>query len=77
MPQVRNEAKKTRTVEHSSLSNIQMELIKLYSTDLDHDELLELKELLVGHFSQKAIDEADNIWKEKKMTTQTMDDWLN
>ncbi|MCI5219395.1 MAG: hypothetical protein D3914_09445 [Candidatus Electrothrix sp. LOE2] len=77
MPQVRNEAKKTRTVEHSSLSNIQMELIKLYSTDLDHDELMELKELLVTHFSQKAIDEAGNIWTEKKLSEKTMDDWLN
>ena len=49
MPQVRNEINKTRAVEHSSLSNIQMELIKLYSTNLDHDELMELKELLVIH----------------------------
>ncbi|WYD81396.1 MAG: hypothetical protein V8K32_03225 [Candidatus Electrothrix gigas] len=71
------EVKKTHPVERRSLSNIQMELIKLYSTDLNHDELLELKELLVSHFSQKAIDEADKIWEEKKMTAQTMDDWLN
>lgn len=77
MPQVRNKAKKSRAVEHSSLSNIQMELIKLYSTDLDHDELMKLKELLVEHFSQKAIDEADNIWTEKKLSEKTMDDWLN
>lgn len=77
MPQIRNEAKKTRAVEHSSLSNIQMELIKLYSTNLDHDELIELKELLVNHFSQKAIDEADKIWTDKKLTEKTMDDWLN
>jgi hypothetical protein len=77
MPQIRNEVKDTRAVEHSSLSNIQMELIKLYSTDLDHDELMELKELLVGHFSQKAIDEAGNIWTDKKLTEKTMDDWLN
>ncbi|MDU9048487.1 MAG: hypothetical protein Q3M30_06530 [Candidatus Electrothrix sp. Rat3] len=77
MPQIRNEAKKTRAVAHSSLSNIQMELIKLYSTNLDHDELIELKELLVNHFSQKAIDEADNIWTDKKLTEKTMDDWLN
>ena len=77
MPQVRNEVKKTRAVEHSSLSNIQMELIKLYSTDLDHDELMELKELLVSHFSQKAINEAGNIWAKKKLSEKTMDDWLN
>jgi hypothetical protein len=35
------------------------------------------RQKLVNHFSQKAIDEADKIWEEKKMTAQTMDDWLN
>ncbi|MCI5127572.1 MAG: DUF2442 domain-containing protein [Candidatus Electrothrix sp. AUS3] len=34
------------------------------------------RQKLVNHFSQKAIDEADKIWEEKKMTAQTMDDWL-
>lgn len=29
------------------------------------------------HFSQKAIEETDNIWEEQEMTTQTMDNWLN
>ena len=71
------EITKDQSIEHSSLSNVQMELIKLYSTDLNHDELIELKELLVSHFSQKAIDEAGNIWEEKKLTEKTMDDWLN
>ncbi len=77
MSQTRNAVKKSCAVEHSSLSNVQMELIKLYSTNLNHNELLELKELLVSHFSQKAIDEADNIWAEKKLSEKTMDDWLN
>ena len=47
------------------------------ATDLDHDELMELKELLISHFSQKAIDEAGNIWAKKKLSEKTMDDWLN
>ncbi|MCW5202113.1 hypothetical protein VT99_11041 [Candidatus Electrothrix marina] len=77
MSQVRNEEKNSVHLKSSSLSNIQMELIKLYSTDLDHDELMELKELLVSHFSQKAINEAGNIWAKKKLSEKTMDDWLN
>jgi hypothetical protein len=59
------------------LSNVQLELIKLYSTNLNDHELLELKNILVHHFSQKAINEADNVWKEKGISVQTMDDWLN
>jgi len=60
-----------------TLSNIQMELIKLYSTNLEYDDLMELKKLLVNHFAQKAINEADNIWNQKEMSAHTMEDWLN
>ena len=63
--------------KQGGLSNVQMELIKLYSTNLSHNDLKELKNLLIDHFSKKAIHEADNIWEEKKMSAQTMEDWLN
>jgi hypothetical protein len=63
--------------KQSGLSNVQMELMKLYSTNLNHNELNELKRLLANHFSKKAVLEADNIWEEQKMSAQTMEDWLN
>ncbi|MCW5206164.1 hypothetical protein VU08_04420 [Desulfobulbus sp. F5] len=62
---------------HHALSNVQMELVKLYSTNLDDNELTELKQLLADHFSSKAISEANRIWMQNGMTAQTMDDWLN
>ena len=63
--------------KQEGLTNIQMELIKLYSTNLEHNDLMELKSLLAGYFSQKAIREADNIWNKKEMSDQIMDNWLN
>jgi len=54
-----------------------MELIKLYSTDLEYNDLMEVKKILANHFAQKAINEADNIWNQKKMSADTMEDWLN
>lgn len=69
--------KNSAYIHQHALSNVQLELIKLYSTNLNEHELLELKNILVHHFSQKAINEADNIWKEKGMSAQTMDNWLN
>uniref|UniRef100_UPI004057183F hypothetical protein n=1 Tax=Candidatus Electronema sp. TaxID=2698783 RepID=UPI004057183F len=69
--------KNSTSVQLYSLSNVQLELIKLYSTNLNEHELLEMKNILVHHFSQKAINEADDIWQEKGMSAQTMDDWLN
>lgn len=69
--------KSSAYIHQYTLSNVQLELIKLYSTNLNEHELLELKNILVHHFSQKAINEADNVWKEKGMSAQTMDNWLN
>lgn len=59
------------------LSNVQMELLKLYSTDIKEKDLEELKKVLVNYFAQKAIKEADKIWNQKKMSADTMEKWLN
>jgi hypothetical protein len=77
MPSNAAETKNSVSVQPHALTNVQMELIKLYSTNLNDNELLELKNILVQHFSRKAINEADSLWKEKEMSAQTMDDWLN
>jgi len=60
-----------------SLTNVQLELVKLYSTNLKQRELLELKQLLANFFAKKAIKEADKIWDEKNMSDQDMEIWLN
>lgn len=44
------------------LSNIQMELLKLYSMNIDEKDLLHFKNYLAQFFMQKAIDEADKVW---------------
>ncbi|MFA6599179.1 MAG: hypothetical protein WCS69_15760 [Ignavibacteriaceae bacterium] len=59
------------------LSNVQEELLKLYSTNLSQEELKELKIVLGKYFAQKATKEVDKIWDEKKYSNETMDTWLN
>ena len=59
------------------LSNIQKEILELYSTDMPTDELNQLKILLANFFANKAIHEADRIWDEKKFSQQDMEKWLN
>ncbi|MFO7987507.1 MAG: hypothetical protein R6U38_16725 [Desulfatiglandaceae bacterium] len=61
----------------NSLSNIQLELLKLYSTDMEDEDLIELKKILANHFARKAMDEADRLWDQKKMSPGTMKEWLN
>ena len=59
------------------LSNVQLEILKLYSTDLSFSELLEFKQELANFFAKKAIQDADRIWEQKGLTNDCMDTWLN
>jgi hypothetical protein len=59
------------------LSNLQEELLRLYSTGISDEALAEIKDLLARYFFQKAIDEADKVAKEKGYTQDTFDSWLN
>lgn len=59
------------------LSNVQEELLKLYSQNLSQDELNELKTVLGKYFAERATKEADKIWDEKKYSSETMETWLN
>jgi len=59
------------------LTNLQLELLKIFSFQLTNEELLEIKKLLAGYFAEKALDRMDEIWEEKKLSNETMDKWLN
>jgi len=59
------------------LTNLQMEILELYSTELPVEELNELKFIIANFFAEKAIFEADRIWDEKKLSHQEMEKWLN
>lgn len=59
------------------LSNAQVELLKLFSTKLSENELMELKDLLANFYAKKSIQTADKVWEEMKLTQNNMDTWLN
>jgi hypothetical protein len=61
----------------NTLSNLQHEILKLYSTELEDTELKELKTILAAYFANKAIKEADKIWQERAYTEKEMDAWLS
>lgn len=63
--------------QSQSLSNLQQELLKLYASNIEDADLLHIKRYLAKYFADKAIQEADKIWDEKKYTNETMNQWLN
>jgi len=62
---------------NQNFSNIQLELLKLYSTNIKESELLEIKNYLAKYFAQKAVNQADAIWDAKGFDNSQMDRWLN
>ena len=60
----------------NALSNLQHEILKIYSTDLEDTELKELKTVLAGYFANKAIKEANKIWQERAFSEKDMDGCL-
>jgi hypothetical protein len=51
-------------------SNLQLELLKLYSKNVSENDLLQIKLFLAQYFAEKAMDEADRIWEEKDYTAE-------
>lgn len=67
---------KKLTAQASHLSNLQMELLKLYSTNVQESDLMEIKQFMGSYFAQKAIKEADAYWDENNLSDDVMDSWL-
>ena len=59
------------------LSNLQLELLKLYSYNVSDEEVRDIKRMLAEYFSKKIDEEIDQLWEEKAWNTQTIEDWKN
>ena len=57
------------------LTNLQLELLKLFSYELQDSQLIEIRDLLSNYFADKASDEMDKLWEENNWSDKTMEDW--
>ena len=62
---------------HPPLSNIQVELLKLFSSDIPDIQLKELKTVIALFLLDKARDKADAIWDKKAYTEDKLEQILN
>ncbi|OHD78966.1 MAG: hypothetical protein A2355_09880 [Spirochaetes bacterium RIFOXYB1_FULL_32_8] len=66
------------SVHDNKLSNLQLELLKLFSYGVNDDDLKVIKNFLTKYFAEKAMDEADRFWNEKDFkSANDMEKWLN
>lgn len=58
------------------LSNLQVELLKLYQTGVPDQYLEDLKILIARYLFAKASAKADKLWDEKKYTDELLNELL-
>ena len=59
------------------LSNVQTELLKLFSAEIPESHLIELKNIMAKFLLEKARDKADLIWEQRGYTDESFEQMLN
>lgn len=55
------------------LSNLQLELLKAFSHQLNEEDLLQIKALLAAFFAKKSIEAANKVWDEEDWNKEKVD----
>lgn len=58
------------------LSNLQLELLKVFSRKVSDDELTDIRRMLAKYFMERAKNSADKIWEERGYSQELMEKWL-
>jgi hypothetical protein len=62
---------------HPPLSNVQAELLKLFSAEIPENHLFELKKVIAKFLLDKARDKADIIWDQKGYSDEQLQQILD
>lgn len=57
------------------LSNLQLELLKIYSFNIKDEQLLEIKNLLGNYFANKVSEDIDKLFEEKDWGLEKIQEW--
>ena len=61
----------------NKMTNLQLEILKIFSIELPDSQLIEIRDMLSKYFADKASDEMDRLWEENNWDDKTMEDWSN
>jgi len=59
------------------LTNVQIELLKLFQYNLPEKQLVEIKNMLAKYFADTATSEMDKLLEENNWNNDVMKDWAN
>ncbi len=61
----------------SSFSNLQKELLKLYSVNVADEDLLQIRLMIGNYFANKATKAVEDFLAEKNISTTEYNNWQN
>ena len=64
-------------MKSEKLSNLQLELLKMFSYQISNQQLLDIKNILAKYFAEQATNEMDKLWEENNWNSNTMESWSN
>jgi hypothetical protein len=64
-------------MQPQKLTNLQLELLKVFSYQLNQQQLIDIKNLLANYFAEQATEEMDKLWEENNWDNNTMTEWAN
>jgi chromosome condensin MukBEF complex kleisin-like MukF subunit len=59
------------------MTNLQLELLKLYTRKVSEQDLQSIKQMLAQYFSNKTMDLADKIWEKNNWTDEDAERFSN
>jgi hypothetical protein len=62
---------------NAPMSNLQLELLKLYANQVSDEELLEIRRMLGLFFAKKATEEMQKVWENQQLTPADMLLWAD
>jgi len=62
-------------LQSNGLSNLQLELLKIFSFDIEEEQLLEIKTMLSNYFAGKVTNNIDQLFEEKGWGQKKIEEW--
>lgn len=57
------------------LTNLQLELLKVFSFDISDEQLIEIKSILTQYFAQKVTNDMDTLFEQKGWGIEKIEEW--
>lgn len=61
----------------SSLTPLQIELVKTFSHSVSEEQVLEIRQLLADYFARQLDEAVDQLGEDQQWTSDVADQWLN